>query len=235
MPNFTRAQYRTMTQRFADAVSSTRWDTTAGNTGEIDTLLGDEFDRSWRRILNANAYYHVDQLTPTSDANGRYAISSLSSGSGDTAHRFYRILRVAINNITYPYQPRTEQELLAETLNLYRGYYWFQEGSNITCMPISANTIATGFWVNWIPVRIDQLSADSVVPSFPDGYENIVCRRAAAKMLAKGGAEAAAAQYLDALATQMEDEMLDDIGRVSIDAKQPAYPDASADWGASVW
>lgn len=233
--SFTRAVYRTRTQQFADAVNSGRWDTTAGTAGEIDQLLGDEFDRSWKRILNANPYYRVSKRTPTSDANGQYAISDLTSGSGDSQERFYRILRVAINNITYPFQPRSEQEFLAESLTLYRGYYWFQEGTKLTAMPISASTTATGIWVNWIPQRIDALSADTISPSYPDGYENIVCRRAAARMLEKGGAEAAAASYLDMIADRMEDDMLQDVARVSIDAKQPAYPDASADWGASQW
>lgn len=233
--SFTRAQYRTRTQQFADAANSGRWDDTAGSTGEIDRLLGDEFDRAWRRILNANPYYRVSKRTPTSDADGKYAISDLSSGSGDSAERFYRILRVAINNITYPYQPRSEQEFLAETLQLYRGYYWFHEGTNIVAMPISASTQATGIWVNWLPTRIDNLSADSVAPDFPDGYEHILCRKAAARMLEKGAAEAGAAQYLDAKADEMEAEMLQDLARLSIDARQPAYNDASADWGSSVW
>lgn len=232
--SFTRAIYRTRTTQFADAVNSGRWDTTAGTSGEIDQLLGDEFDRSWKRILNANPYYRVSKRTPTSDANGRYALSDLSSGSADSQERLYRILRVSINNITYTYEPRSEQEFLAESLQIYRGYYWFQEGSSITAMPISASTAASGIWVNWIPTRIDALSGESVVPDYPDGYENIVCRRAAARMLEKGAAEASAASYLDMIADRMENDMLQDLARVSIDARQPSYPDSSADWGASL-
>lgn len=233
--SFTRAQYRTRTQQFADASGSGRWDDTAGATGEIDRLLGDEFDRSWRRILNANPYYRVSKRTPTSDSDGKYAISDLSSGSADSAERFYRVLRVAINNITYPFVQRSEQELLGASLGLYRGYYWFQEGQYLTAMPISASTEATGIWVNWIPPRIDNLSGESIVPDYPDGYEHIICRRAAARMLEKGGAEAGAATYLDGRANEMEAEMLQDVARISIDARQVAYDDTSADWGASQW
>jgi len=233
--SLTRAQYRTKAQRRADAVSSSRWDTTAGATGEIDQFLGESFDRAWRRILNANPYYRVSKRTPTSDANGQYLISDLSAGSADSQERFYRILKVAINNITYPFQQRSEQEFLAESLQVYRGYYWFQEGSKITAMPISASTQATGIWVNWIPTRIDALSGDGIAVDFPDGYEGIVTDWAAADMLGKGAAEAGAAEYLRGQGNDKLDEMLQDLARVSIDARQPAYGDSSADWGASVW
>lgn len=234
MAGFTRAEYRTRAQQMADAAGSTRWDSTAGRTGEIDQFLGDEFDRSWRRILNANPYYRTARRTSTSDAAGQYAIADLSSGTADSQQRLYRVLRVAINNIPYQFQPRSEQGFLAETLGSPGGYVWFLEGTVLTALPISASTVATGIWVNWIPTRIDQLSADTIVPTYPDGYERIISLRTAAAMLGKGGAEAEGAKWLLGQAEQLESEMLQDLARVSIDPTRVAYPDSAADWGASL-
>ncbi|MGJ0510186.1 MAG: hypothetical protein ACR652_24330 [Methylocystis sp.] len=232
----TRLVYRTRAQQMADASGSQRWDSTAGAAGEIDQFLGDEFDRSWRRILNASPFYRVAQRTATSDATGRYAIADLTNTTTANAQqRLYRVLRVAINNITYQFQPRSEQEFLAASLGLYRGYYWYLEGLFLTAMPISASTVATGIWVNYIPTRIDNLSADTITVDYPDGYERIISLRTAAAMLNKGGAEAEGARYLIAQADQLEAEMLQDLARVSIEPTRIAYPDSAADWGSSLY
>lgn len=228
---FTRTQYRTRTLRRMDGEASDRWDDTAGPAGEIDQVLGVEHDRAWRKILNANPYYRMSKRTPTSDASGRYAISDLSSGSGDSAERFYRVIEVLINNRRYPFEHRTRDHLLAQEIEAQAGYYCYQEGDYLIAMPLSVSTQATGIWVNHLPTRIDNLSADSSDVTFPDGYEDIVCLRAAARLLRKGGAEVTAADVLDVDADELEGDMLADLKRFSVDPLRVEYGDSSADWG----
>ena len=95
---FTRAQLRTRILRRMDAEDNSLWDTTAGATGEVDQVMGFVFDKEWRRILNANPDYRTNRVQLTADTDGKYAISGLTTGSGDTVKRFYRMRTVTCNN-----------------------------------------------------------------------------------------------------------------------------------------
>lgn len=228
---FTRAQLRTRVLRRMDAVSSGRWDTTAGSSGEVDQVLGFIFDREWRRILNANPFYRTNRVQPTSDASGLYSISALSTGSGDTAKRFYRIIGVVINEAVYE-EVTKKNYILGSSLNI--GYrVWYRDGDQIATLPVEQNKTLSGnegFHVNWIPTRIDNLAADDSNVDFPDGYEEILCLEAAAFLLAKGGAETDTTAAFRALAESLRQEMLADIQRFSIAPMRTQYPDSPYDW-----
>lgn len=228
---FTRAQYRTRVLRRLDSEAAGRWDTTAGSDGEVDQVLGLVFDREWRRILNANRFYRMQKIQPTADADGRYALSALSTGSGDSQKRLYRILGVIINGSRYS-QESIEKYMLATTYNT--GYcVWYQDGQYVQALPIEANKVLTspdGFVVNYIPTRIDNLSADNVSVDFPDGYEEIICLEAASLLMGKGGAELDTTAGFRALAESLRADMLSDIARLSTDPIRMQYPDNAADW-----
>lgn len=227
--SFTRAQYRTRTIRIADAAGSTRWDDTAGATGEIDQLLGKWHDYCWRRILNSNPYYRMSKRQPTSDSSGFYALSDLSSGTADSVERFYRVVDIIINNRRYPFEQRVQDHLLAETVDGSTGYYAYRRGDYLVALPLTPSQVAD-VWVNHLPTRIDNLSADSVNVTFVDGCEEIISTFAAADMLRKGGAEASAAEYLRATAEADLDTMLQDVARTSIEPLRIQYPDSAQDW-----
>lgn len=228
---FTRAQYRTRILRRMDATGSSRWDTTAGSAGEVDQVLGFLFDREWRRILNANPFYQTNAIQATSDTNGAYPISSLTTGSGDTKKRFYRVIGIILNSAAYE-EVTKKNYLLAPSLNL--GYrVWFRDGDNIYCLPIEQNKTMVSpeaIHVNWIPERPDNLAADGSTVSFPDGYEEILCLEAAAFLLAKGGAETDTSAEFRQMAESLRQEMLADIQRFSINPMRTLYPDSPYDW-----
>ena len=224
----TRAQIRTRTLRRADAVGSPRWDTTAGSSGEVDQILGLAFDKEWRRILNANRYYRYAKRTPTSNSSGRYVLSDLDSGSGDTVQRLYRIIKVVIDDILYKHSrfdlwPQAEDKGWSPRV-------WWREGDDVFALPKQASKAATGIYVNHIPARIDNLSADTVNITFPDGYEDIGCLEAAALILSKGGAETQASSELKALAEEMRADMLQDIARLSTEPLRFEPEDSAMDW-----
>lgn len=229
--SFTRAQLRTRILRRMDAVSSGRWDITAGSTGEVDQIMGFIFDKEWRRILSANSFYRTNKIQPTADANGQFAISGLTTGTGDTAKRFYRILGVVVNAQVYQ-EVTKDQYLLAPDMNI--GYrLWFRDGDNISILPVEPNKVLSGldgFHVNWFPTRIDNLSADGVAVDFPDGYEEILVLETAAWLLAKGGSETDTTGEFRAMATPLRDDMLADIQRISIAPMRMKHTDYSYDW-----
>lgn len=227
----TRAQLRTRIVEKADATNSNRWDTTGG--GEVDQMAALVADREWRRILNANQFYQMARRQPTSDSDGYYLASDLASGSGDTLQRLYRVLKVMIDQIVYEegqFDMYVGGMINTLTPGPYYLWYW-EDATKIAALPVQASHQATGIWVNWIPQKIDQLSADSIAIGFPDGYEDIVAWETAAMMLMKGGTEAPAAAALKILAEEMRQDMLQDLARLSTKSKRMQYNDTFQDWG----
>lgn len=225
---FTRVQLRTRALNRADANSSQRWDATAGSGGEVDQLGGIVFDREWRRILNANPYYKFNTITFNSDAStGRYSLASLTTGSGDTIKRFYRVIGVQIDDVMYEEVPFKEWTL-AETLAMSPRVWWY-EGDNVMALPKQLGR-AGKFYVNYIPARIDNLTADSVTVDFPDGYEDVLVLEWAKHLLMKGGAEIQEALALGALAEELRSDMLQDIARRSTNPLRMRYADSAWDW-----
>jgi hypothetical protein len=229
---FTRAQYRTRTQRRMDASSATRWDTTVGSAGEIDQVLGLVFDREWKNILNANRFYRVLKTTPTSNSSGEYTLTDLNgSGTNDNAVRFYRILAVKIDGVMYREgNPQHYFGIAEEGGNTLPHRVWYRQGDLMVALPTQASKQADGVCVNHLPCRIDNLSGEGVNVTFPDGYEDIICLEAAALLLSKGGAETDTSAEFKQLAASMRRDMLDDVCRISTHPIVMQYDDNAIDW-----
>lgn len=233
--SITKSDLRTRTLQIADAVASSRWDYTAN--GEVDQHIGMVMDREWRRILNAQRFYNTQRLTITSDASGYYQISDLTTGlaspsvlTNDGAKRFYRVLAFAVDSIVYE-EVEMDQYLLPGTTSPQPQYVWYFEGQQINALPTQASHAAICV-VNWIPPRQEQLSADSIVIQFPDGYENIIAWSAASKLLtSRGASEAARGQVLELQAEALRQDMLQDLARRSTNPIRMRYHDSSWDYG----
>ncbi|HUT86466.1 MAG TPA: hypothetical protein VMX15_00060 [Candidatus Heimdallarchaeota archaeon] len=226
--SLTRLQYRERIVREMDAITSGRWDQTAG--GEVDQKLGVVFDQNWRRILNANRYYRIVKRTPTSDADGKYAISDLSDlSSPDSAKRLYRVLALAVEDVVYEEVAFIDNILTTVHQQNYRT--WWREGEYIQCTPVLANKVASGIWVNYLPTRPENLSDDAQAVDFPDGYEQILIWEAAALLLSKAGAESGAGAELKDLASELKQDMLQDLTRFSTKPMQMIHSDEAGEWG----
>lgn len=211
----------------ADALGSGRWDATAG--GEVDRRISSVYDRIWRRILNANRFYRVSARTPTSDAvTGKYLMADLTIASGDSAQRLYRILQVLVDNRVYTEGKLTDWALAAQT---GIGYLWYQEGLNLTALPLQTGKVADAIWVNWLPQRPSALSGDSVLVDFPDGYEEVLIVLAASRLLMKGGAETQASRELRTDIEEDYQELLQDVSRVSTNPLMATPLDNAMEWG----
>lgn len=227
--SLTRTQARTRAQKRADAYASTRWDSTAG--GEIDNLMTYVVDREWRRILTHNPEYRMRKYSITSDATtGRWAISDLSYGTGDTLERLFRIQLFMVNERAYEQVPAKNFQGLESYQPQTFPYIYWREGDYLATLPVDKSTVAT-VWVNHIPQKVDTLTTDSIAIIFPDGYEEIYILETAALMLSKGGAETQAAGELRVLANQMRSDMLDEIARWSGKPLRMGYDDNAVDWG----
>lgn len=225
----TRTELIALTRELADAVDSPRW-----SDSSIRTLLGLAQWQELAGLLNANNQFYTNTLTPTQDDDGRFAISDLTSGSGDAVKNFYRVLTVAQPNtssstaqiyyrevpyVLYPNpQPSTSMP-----------YCWYRFGSNIQILPAVGGQ-QMSLVVNYRPCRVDQLANGSSTVPFPDGYEALLAYVAGAMMLDKGGAESGGANVLLANAESVRAGMLLDLGRMSTQPIIARAFDDPRDW-----
>lgn len=234
MSGVTRSSLRTRCLQLADAVSSPRWDSsTTGASGEVDQHLGVVHAREWRRLLNANSYLRVSKRTPTVDSSGRVLISDLSSGTGDSAERFYRVLTLAAND--RPYKEITSRDgfmaanALTASASVPTYAVWFRQGDYLI-VPDAASTTLTAVWVNHLPTRADNLATDASIVQFPDDYEDVIAYEVASILLSKGAAEMDASAVLKALAEDLRRDLLQDVVRNSNAPLVMQYPDTPQEW-----
>lgn len=227
--SYTRTQMVANVREVMDATSSARWSDTY-----IKTVLGYVFGNEWSSLLGAQPYYRFQQVTATTDASGQVAISSLNTGSGDTAQTAYRVLAVTDGN-SVVYRETTFQAVpLAATSNYVNPYerLWYRAGSKVQILPVQAN-VSVVFTTNWTPTPIDQLASDSSTIDFPAGHEVILWLMAGAELLMKGGAEVDAANTLIAQANRNREQLYQDITRMSARPLHLAYPDTGAEWAGA--
>ena len=217
-------QHVDMIRQVADAADTTRWPSTL-----LKTWLGLVHRQEWRNILNANNTYRVAQVTVTEDANGRFAKSALSTGSGNTLQSCYRILSLSDNQQLYYRQVRY-QDYPSPQAATSIPYVWYEYGTSIQMLPaVAGNTITATF--NVIPQRADLLSTDSVGVDFPEDYETLLDYAAAAHVAMKGGIETPQALQYRAMADTIREEMLLDLRRLSKDPLRMRALDGASDWG----
>jgi hypothetical protein len=215
-----------------NATGSAQW-----TDAELQAWLGLVHWQEYANLLNVINSYQMQAISVTQDANGQFAVSSLTTGTGDTAKNFYRILAVAQPATTggvyqFFYQQTQFKMYPNPQPNTAMPYVWYRYGQNIQVLPVQSGTGLT-VTVNYRPPRVNQLSADSVAVDFPDGYEPILSWRAAALALRKGGSESQAANDLDYQAKLMREEMLMDLGRTGTTPIIAGAFDDISDWGSS--
>src|SRR5258708_34732534 len=190
-------------------------------------------DREWKNILNVNRYVKYNQITTNTDTvTGRIPLTALSTGSGDTQKRLFRILACIGPTDTIVYNPAEFLEIpLGETFAANVRVFYLG-GDNIFILPKQLN-VPFDFRVNWIPTRPADLSTDNIAIVFPNDYQDIIRYEAAAWMLTKGGAETPASAELRQFAEAIRMDMLQDLARFTTDQDQVRFPDSRFEWGGS--
>jgi len=227
MPGRNRMQYVEDTRSFMDAEGSSRWSDTI-----IMTVLDQVFDAEWSNILNAAPYYTFGRRSVSLDANGRFQLTALNAGGGDTAENFYRIITIARDDALFQetrYQDLPLAAQLGSPVPWAVGNQYYIIGREVQLLPIGGANPAT-VAVNWKPPVLSSLSSDVVQVDFPDNNHLLVCWVAAAQLLLKGGAESSAAADLMSLANTERQGMLDDLRRVTINPTRMAYSDTPGIW-----
>lgn len=227
----TRAQLTALTREIMQATSSTQW-----SDATLQTWLGLAHWQEYANLLNAINAYQMQQITVTQDANGQFTQASLSTGSGDSAKNFYRILALAQpgtqgGQFQFFYQQTQFKMYPNPQPNTAMPYVWYPFGRSIQVLPVQSGVQLT-VTVNWRPPRVDQLSADSIAVDFPDGYESLLAWRAAGLALKKGGTEAEAALLMETTAKDIRSEMLLDLGRLGTTPIRAGASDDPSDWGS---
>jgi hypothetical protein len=206
------------------AETTTKW-----TDAVIKEIAGLVCDREWKNILNANKYYKMQKVQATSSASTGYiAKSDLNTGTANTVKRFYRILGV-IKNDTF-YEPAEWSDI---PLGEYLGaspHIWYPQDDNIVPLPIEKSAVFD-VWVNYIPVSVDALAADSDLIVFPEDYEELLKWETAAWLSTKGDEETQAAITFAAFADRIRADMLQDITRLSTEADRMKFPDSAGEWG----
>lgn len=227
----TRAALTTLTRQCMNAVGSNQW-----SDAELQTWLGLASWQEWANLLNMNNQYYMQAITVTQDSNGQFNVSDLTTGSGDTAKYFYRVLTIAqpstpIGQIQFFYKEVRYKLFPNPQPNTSLPYVWYRYGSKLQILPVSSGQQMT-VTVNYRPPRVDQLSADNITVDFPDGYESLLAWRATELALNKGGSENPAAMIARQMAADIREPMLDDLGRQSTNPIVADAFDSPDDWGA---
>ena len=206
---WTRTEYMEEVRNIMDADGSGRW-----TDGTIRRHLGLVHQQLWREILDANNTYRKGTRTVYPDTDGLVPLRDLNGGSGDTLERFYRILTdhhgnggVVRGEVLY------REGVFAHTQTAGATSAWsgsggmfLLDGSNLQVYPKVTDELTV--YVSHTPARIDELSGDGITAEFPEGYELAVAYRAAALLLAKGGAEDDAGATMLALSQNIMGDLI---------------------------
>lgn len=224
----TKAQMRLRVQRKADAVGSSRWDTTAGAGGETDQVISVAYDREWIRVLDAAPDLRVTKYTATTDAAGQIPGSNFSSSSA----RFHRVMGLyGPEGLTYRRGHFRDYVASDEAPSFDR--VWYRIGNAIQVLPAKSSSTVK-LWVTHLPTAFTGL-ADGDTLTVPtdtqeETFQEIVALEAAALLLFKGGAEMSAGMGLQQQADGLRRLMLNDLTRAAEGPLRMRHDDDVSDW-----
>jgi hypothetical protein len=209
-----RATFLTRTRQMSDTV---------GNTLDYpDELLKDlgslVFMDEWKKILGANAYYATQRVFVSPDADLRFTVAELTTGSAESIKTHHRVLRIARGDggeLTFA--PADSANLMTTTNNGCNEPMWTRVGSEIQCWGVSSSDTLTVLG-NYIPCLIADLNSDTSPIDFPAGYTPVLFYETAALALLRGGREDQEAASLQRMADVIRQRMLADLSR---EAAQP--------------
>lgn len=230
-----------MTMTLQEATDTTREVMNAVGSGQWSDLIlrrwvGVAHHAEYADLLNANRFYTSQQVIVAQDANGQVPVVNLSTGYGDSAQRFYRMLSVSQNagntaTVQFFYRQSSYEQFPNPQPNTSLPYVWYRMGDNIQILPVASGQQIV-FTTNWRPTRADKLASPQSTITFPDDYEDLIPWRAAAMALAKGGSEVDAAKSVLDVYQPLHDSMMLDLGREGTWPIVARAFDQAEDWGS---
>jgi hypothetical protein len=167
-------------------------------------------------------------VSVTADTSARVAKSSLSTGTGNSRQRLYKVRGVA--NGSVPYQQANAADYLTAAAGDGGTGVWWESGSYLQLLPGDASAALT-VTVNWTPTPAGDLADDEDDVDWPEDHEMLLAWEAAAVLLARGGAETEPAADLKALAATARESLYAECARVSTRPQGWRYADTSDTWG----
>lgn len=221
----TRAQFITLVEELLDAVGSARY----GTTLKLQALT-QAHDAGWKRILRTNRTYRVQELSLAQDALGQIPITSLTTGTGNNAKRFYRLLAAA-NGTTY-YAPVNDQfaPLEPSIRPTGGGYTVSRMGDNLQFTPVESGAVMR-LAVSHLPTAPDDLASDASEVTWPEGHEWVLAYEAASLLASKGAGEVGASLFNKDQANEQWRELLAEVSRFSVTVPTIRPADDISDWG----
>lgn len=223
----TREAFISNVRSYMDAEGAPRW-SNALITSVADIVLTNE----WSDILNANRYYRFSLVSVTTDSDGRVPFADLSTGTGDDAQYFFRVLDEGFtdgNNIWTEVQFRDVPFATIINTQWNSSYAFYPAGEYFQMLPLMPSLALTAA-VNYTPPVLSQLASDTSVVPYPDKYEWIPVWQTAATLLLKGGSQADSASLLAGLAKDARQNMLAHIARATTKPTSALYVDGPAEW-----
>jgi hypothetical protein len=186
----------------------------------------------WRNVFGVAPYYRTQELALALDANGTFAWSALSTGTGDERKNAFRVLEITDDRgqpLSYAQADRVRLANNADdrmtTLRL-----WTRNGDRVQCFGVpDGGTVHV--LVNWTPTPVGDLSADDVMVDWLDEWKPVLFYETAAMVLSKGGRETNETRELMQLAEKVRQRMLATLKR---EAGQPFVAGADDnpwEWG----
>lgn len=215
-----------------DTIVSTTSSTPRFGTSQVQAVGDNVFAEEWGNILDANQTYRFNSVSTTTDSAGCVAITSLTTGSGDTAKNFYRVLSGPTDGNAL-YRETDYRNVPIATLSNYQApwdYLYYLAGANFQMLPVASGTALT-WGVSWTPTVISGLAADASVIDFPSGYEYLLVWQSAGKLLAGKGGKSDQAQVLFTLAETARKNLLAGVGRLTTRPNFLMFQDLAMHWG----
>lgn len=224
----TRAEFLTRVRQLSDTLQATA-DYPSDMILDFASMVhADE----WRGVLEASPYYRTVERTLTLDANRTFAWADLSSGSGDTRQRVFRVLALTDGDgRDFQYAPPDRLWLLrGAAVPSASQRLWTKNGDRVQVFGAGPGTTLYAL-VNYTPTAIGALASDASAIDWLEDWWPVLFYETAALTLTRGGREMDEATRLIGLGDKLRQRMLAALRREAATPTVLGAADDVLDWG----
>lgn len=194
----------------------------------VESIASFVHQDEWKKILGAAPYYRTARRSVTTDADGRFTVSSLSTATQNA----FRVLQINDGQYReYTYVNPSQVNLLGDLASMNGSTrMWTRVGDDVQMMGSVTSTALTVL-LNHTPKAVADITDDSEVVVFPSNYEPILYYESAALLLAKAGREMDDANAVQVMAERLREKMLADLRREVAEPTVFSPTDSPWEWG----